>query len=68
MEEVTIKLNEREVCRVLNCVYTAYTNLEENKDAWFVKEVAFLREIYRKIDTQMQECLIDNKEKGGNLC
>lgn len=66
MEEVTIKLNEREVGRVLNCIFTSYSSMEENKEEWFVKEVAYLKGIYNKIDNQMIECLTN--KKGGNLC
>ena len=63
MKKVTIELDEREVSRVLNCVFTAYTNLEQDKGDWFQKEAKYLRELYGKIDNQFKECLT-NKEGG----
>ena len=66
MKKVTIELDEREVGRVLSCIFKAYTDLEQNKGDWFQNESKFLRELYNKIDNQFKECL--TKKEGGEEC
>lgn len=61
MKEVTIKLDEREVGRVLNCIFKTYTDLEQNNGDWFQKESKYLRELYDNVNNQFKECLTNKK-------
>ena len=66
MKKVTIELDEREVGRVLNCIFVTRADLDRENGEWFKKESKFLHEIYCKIDNQFVECL--TQKEGGEEC